>query len=102
MFALKNLATEEQLPTLPIFEDPSYSTLNHIILSTSTLSSDAVLLGGFAPVTPNGYGIGYGVMDDWLGTQVSTYETRDGVAFVEHLEKVFDDVYDVINGKNFK
>ena len=102
MFALKNLAAEENLPTLPIFEDPSYSTLNHIILSTSTLSSDAVLLGGFAPVTPNGYGIGYGVMDDWLGTQVSTYETRDGAAFVEHLEKVFDDVYNVINGKNFK
>lgn len=102
MFALRNLAAQEKLPSLPIFDDPSYSTLNHIILSTSTLSSDAVLLGGFAPVTPDGFGIGYGVMDDWLGTQVSTYDTKDGAVFVEYLEKVFDDLYDVINGKSFK
>ena len=53
LFALRTLAESEKL-TMPIFEDPSYSYINHIILSTSTLSADAVLLGGFAPVTPDG------------------------------------------------
>ena len=63
LFALKTLAKEEGIGTTPLFEDPAYSYLNHIILSTSTLSSDAVLVGGFAPVTPDGYGVGYGVKD---------------------------------------
>lgn len=102
MFALRDLATREQLPPLPIFEDPSYQSLNHIILSTSTLSADAVLIGGFAPVTPDGYGIGYSVQDDWMGTQVSTYDTRDGEAFVNSVETVFNDLFDVFNGTNFK
>ena len=102
LFALRDLAAREQMPPFPIFEDPSYKSLNHIILSTSTLSSDAVLLGGFAPVTPDGYGIGYSVLDEWLGAQVSTYDTRDGAAFIEMLERVFDDLHKVFNGQNFK
>ena len=87
---------------VPLFEDPCYSHMNQIILSTSTLSSDAVLLGGFAPVHPRGYGIGYGIADDWLGAQVSTYPTRDGEEMLAHLQQVFDDIHDVLNGKNFK
>ncbi len=102
MFALKDLAAREQLPPLPIFEDLSYQALNHIILSTSTLNSDAVLIGGFAPVTPDGYGIGYSVQDEWMGTQVSTYDTRDGAAFVSSIETVFNDLSEVFNGSSFK
>ncbi len=66
------------------------------------LSADAVLIGRFAPVTPDGYGIGYSVQDDWMGTQVSTYDTRDGEAFVNSVETVFNDLFDVFNGTNFK
>ena len=102
LFALKTLAKEEGLNVTPIFEDPAYSYINHIILSTSTLSSDAVLVGGFAPVTPDGYGVGYGVKDDSLGCHLTTYAARDGSGYLKHLGQVWADLYDVINGKNFK
>lgn len=87
---------------VPVFKDPCYSYMNEIILSTSTLSSDAVLLGGFAPVSPKGYGVGYGIMDNWLGLQVSTYPTRDGKQMVDSMQQVLDDLYQVLNGENFK
>ena len=64
--ALRCLAESEGL-SMPLFQDSSYAHINNIILSTSTLASDAVLLGGFGPVTPDGYGVGYGVKDDMLG-----------------------------------
>ena len=41
-----------------LYHDPRYAAINHNILSTSTLSSPAVFLGGFAPVVQDGYGIG--------------------------------------------
>ena len=61
MFAMKALvaARGEELPT--VYQDPAYAKMNHVILSTSTLSSPALLIGGFAPVVPNGYGIGNSV-----------------------------------------
>ena len=60
LFALRTLS-EEAGQELDLFTDCSYNHMNHIILSTSTLSTDSVLIGGFAPVTHNGYGIGYNV-----------------------------------------
>ena len=87
---------------VPIFQDPSYAYMNEIILSTSTLSSDAVLLGGFAPVSARGYGVGYGIMDDWLGAQIYTYPTRSGAELKDNLQQVFEDVFAVLNGVNFK
>ena len=57
MFSMKAIAAARgELPA--VYTDPAYSQLNHVILSTSTLSSPALLIGGFAPVVPNGYGIG--------------------------------------------
>ena len=58
LFGLKNLATKKGGELPEIFCDPAYALINHNILSTSTLSSPAVLLGGFAPVVQDGYGIG--------------------------------------------
>ena len=101
LFALKVLAESRGLQ-VPLFQDESYTYMNEIILSTSTLSSDAVMLGGFAPVSAGGYGVGYGMMDDWLGTQVFTYPTRSGAELNENLKQVFDDIFSVCNGENFK
>lgn len=57
LFAMKYYAAVEgKLPTL--FQDPAYAHINHIILSTSTLSSPSVVIGGFGAVTQNGYGVG--------------------------------------------
>jgi len=58
LLGLKQIA-EQQAGTLPeLYRDPAYSFLNHIILSTSTLADPAIEYGGFAPVVPNGYGLG--------------------------------------------
>ena len=50
-----------------MFEDPSYTKLNTIVLSTSTLGAKSVLIGGFAPINPDSYGLGYSVFDDMIG-----------------------------------
>ncbi len=94
LFALRKLA-ESEGEEIALFTDPSYAHMNHIILSTSTLASDDILSGGFAPVTPDGYGIGYSIMKDWIGVQVSSYPTRDGKAMLDHLEKALNDLYSV-------
>ena len=52
---------------------------SHIILSTSTLSSDAVL------VTLDGYGVWYGVKNGSLGCHLTTYITRDGSGYLKQL-----------------
>ena len=59
LFALKYLAQQRSIALPALYQDPAYAAINHNILSTSTLSSPAVELGGFAPVVPDGYGIGY-------------------------------------------
>ena len=80
-----------------IFTDPAYSDINHIILSTSTLSSPAVLIGGFAPVTPNGFGIGYSVSDDNLGVNITSYPDSHSVEdFVECINSSWEDMYEVL------
>jgi len=58
LLGLKQIA-EQQGGTIPeLYRDPSYSRINHVILSTSTLADPAVQNGAFAPVVPDGYGIG--------------------------------------------
>jgi carnitine O-palmitoyltransferase 2 len=52
---------EEHNQTMPMFLDPSYIKINHNILSTSTVASPAINIGGFAPVVSDGYGVGESV-----------------------------------------
>uniref|UniRef100_H2ZEX2 Choline/carnitine acyltransferase domain-containing protein n=1 Tax=Ciona savignyi TaxID=51511 RepID=H2ZEX2_CIOSA len=82
--------------TPSIFHDLSYGTMNHIILSTSTLSSPAVDIGGFAPVTPDGFGVGYGVKDDMIGCNITSYDVRDVHGLVDAIVTSFDDIYNVL------
>ena len=58
LFAMKYLSQDLDIPLPALYKDPSFAKANHIILSTSTLSSPAVLMGGFGAVTQNGYGVG--------------------------------------------
>jgi len=57
LFGLRRLAEKKGL-TPSIFKDPAYASINHNILSTSTLSSDIVMAGAFGPVVKDGLGIG--------------------------------------------
>lgn len=57
LYALNLLAQKNgRIPS--IFSDPLYKQCNHYVMSTSTLSSNIVMLGAFGPVVPEGYGIG--------------------------------------------
>ena len=57
LFALRKFAESKGLD-VGLFNDAAYKDINTITLSTSTLSSPAVEMGGFAPVIPHGLGVG--------------------------------------------
>ncbi|XP_069498274.1 carnitine O-palmitoyltransferase 2, mitochondrial-like isoform X2 [Ambystoma mexicanum] len=102
LFALRCIAASAGRSLPDFFEDQSYARINHIILSTSTLSSPAIKLGGFAPVVHDGYGVGYQVQDDWIGCNVSAYEVRDVGQFLECVHKSLEDIFTVLEGKPVK
>lgn len=95
LFCLKNLSEQQGL-SLPMFTHPAYAQLNHIILSTSTLTDPAVIMGGFAAVTEDGYGIGYGITDDQIGFNVTTYPACNVRDFISCCEKSLDDIHTVL------
>nr|CAG4650079.1 EOG090X04D9 [Sida crystallina] len=105
LFALKYLAQQRSMPVPALYQDPSYAAINHNILSTSTLSSPAVFLGGFAPVVADGYGIGYvgvflplySIQENLLGAVVTTYPPhRNGSDFVACLHSAFRAIENVL------
>ncbi|XP_068175732.1 carnitine O-palmitoyltransferase 2, mitochondrial isoform X2 [Antennarius striatus] len=100
LFALRYLANSKGHALHGLYADPAYAAINHNILSTSTLSSPSVNLGGFAPVVPDGFGIGYGVHDDWIGCNVSSYPTRNVHEFLQCVHKSLEDIFTVLEGKS--
>ncbi|XP_037105261.1 carnitine O-palmitoyltransferase 2, mitochondrial [Syngnathus acus] len=99
LFALRCLSAEAGRPPHDLYADPAYAAINHNILSTSTLSSSAVRLGGFAPVVPDGLGVGYGVHDNWIGCNVSGYPSRDVPGFLRCVHRSLEDIFNVLDGK---
>lgn len=99
LFALRHLASSAGQPLPGLYADPAYAAINHNILSTSTLTSPAVSLGGFAPVVPDGFGVGYGIHDDWIGCNVSSYPTRNVNEFLQCVHKSLEDIFSVLEGK---
>ena len=75
LFTLRKLA-ERQGMRPELFDSRSYSTLNENIISTSTLYSDTLMLGGFGPVHEEGFGVGYSATPDLLFLGVTSY-SRD-------------------------
>ncbi|XP_061187817.1 carnitine O-palmitoyltransferase 2, mitochondrial-like [Saccostrea echinata] len=103
LFGLKTLAEEEDGKLPQMFTDPNYQKINHIILSTSTVSSPAILIGGFAPVTQNGYGVGYSIEDSRIGFNVTSYPPATNAPdFIECVTKSLDDMYEVLEGRHPK
>ncbi|KAM6962684.1 carnitine O-palmitoyltransferase 2, mitochondrial [Aplochiton taeniatus] len=100
LFAMKYLANSKGQALHDLYQDPAYIAINHNILSTSTLTSPAVNLGGFAPVVPDGFGVGYGVHDDWIGCNVSSYPARNVHEFLHCVHKSLEDIFSVLDGKS--
>ncbi|CAJ1059704.1 carnitine O-palmitoyltransferase 2%2C mitochondrial isoform X1 [Xyrichtys novacula] len=99
LFAMRYLANSKGQALHSLYTDPAYAAINHNILSTSTLTSPAVSLGGFAPVVPDGFGVGYGVHDDWIGCNVSSYPARNVHEFLQCVHKSLEDIFTVLEGK---
>lgn len=57
LFAMRKLA-ESRGKSPEFFSDVGYRTMIYDILSTSTLSDPSVMIGGFCPVVPDGFGVG--------------------------------------------
>ncbi|XP_063952515.1 carnitine O-palmitoyltransferase 2, mitochondrial-like [Lytechinus pictus] len=94
LFTLRTLAAKEG-------KTPAYSFINHIILSTSTLTAPAILIGGFAPVVPNGLGIGYNASDDSVGCHVTSYpDSLTGSDFVSCVADCWRDIRNVLSKTN--
>lgn len=102
LFALRYLAAAKGVALPELYLDPAYRQINHNILSTSTLTSPAVNIGGFAPVVPDGFGIGYAVHDNWIGCNVSCYPGRNAREFLQCVHKALDDMFDAMEGKSIK
>nr|XP_060629517.1 carnitine O-palmitoyltransferase 2, mitochondrial isoform X1 [Anolis sagrei ordinatus] len=99
LYGLRCLAESRGTPLPDFYQDQAYAHINHNIISTSTLSSPAVSMGGFGPVVPDGFGVGYGVHDDWIGCNVSGYPARNVQEFVQCVHKSLDDIFNVLEGK---
>lgn len=87
LYVLKALASARGGSTPAIFADGAYAKMNHNILSTSTLSSPAVLAGGFGPVVRDGYGVGYVIRDHAMGTLATSYPGMNGREYIDCLDK---------------
>ncbi|XP_036603371.1 carnitine O-palmitoyltransferase 2, mitochondrial-like [Trichosurus vulpecula] len=102
LFALRYLAESRGDPMPEFYQDPAYQYINYNILSTSTLNSPSVFLGGFGPVVPDGFGIGYNIYDYWLGCNITSYMERDLDEFLLDLESSLNDFFEVFEGRSLK
>ncbi|XP_063217851.1 carnitine O-palmitoyltransferase 2, mitochondrial [Bacillus rossius redtenbacheri] len=100
LFALRILAERNggQLPAL--YTDPAFKAINYNVLSTSTLSSKAVMAGNFGPVVKDGFGVAYTILDDMLGAVATSYlPHQDSRAFIDSLKVSFQQIFDILNAK---
>ncbi|EFO22172.2 choline/Carnitine O-acyltransferase [Loa loa] len=80
-----------------LFSSAVYKYMNRFILSTSTLSTETITFGGFGPVVPNGFGIGYNVLNSKIGALISSYEDqRSADAFADSLLESLDILKNII------
>ncbi|XP_035031628.2 carnitine O-palmitoyltransferase 2, mitochondrial [Hippoglossus stenolepis] len=100
LFALRYLANSKGQPLPRLYTDPANPSMSKYILATSTLTSPAVSYMGFAPVVPDGFGIGYAVHNDWIGCNVSSYLARNVHEFVQCVHKSLEDIFTVLEGNS--
>ncbi|ORC87882.1 carnitine O-palmitoyltransferase II [Trypanosoma theileri] len=100
LFALLKVAQRRNPQHVPmLFKDPSYTTLSSNMLSTSSLYSDALIGGGFGPVSP-GYGIGYAAADNCVMFNISCWKEGgpQGSAqdFAQGIYSAVVDMYNIL------
>eukprot|EP01097_Dermamoeba_algensis_P002252 TRINITY_DN189_c0_g1_i2.p1 TRINITY_DN189_c0_g1~~TRINITY_DN189_c0_g1_i2.p1 ORF type:complete len:267 (-),score=89.74 TRINITY_DN189_c0_g1_i2:63-863(-) len=91
IFSMRNLNAKLGRPALSICNDPNYQQMLNILLSTSTLSSDACTKFGFGAVTTDGYGIGYGINDHSLHFTITNFKSNQIQGDVNLLSSAIND-----------
>lgn len=100
LFALKIMSEKYRIPLDPIYEHEAYKKLNCNILSSSTLSAPGLLAGGFGAVERNGYGIGYNIQEEFLGTIITNYvNEKNGADYAERLRESYDQIRNILISK---
>lgn len=96
LFGLKEIAARSgKVPEF--YSDPLYHESQHYTLSTSTLYGECFAGGGFAPVVPDGFGLGYGYVDAMFGVLVSSYrDKRNNTQFVQALDESLTDIKKIV------
>ena len=88
LFALKWIAGEQGELAPELYAGKAYATLANVVLPTSTLNSPALDGGGFGPVGPDCFGIGYGTRDaDGTARFNVTSFGLENKRFIECLEE---------------
>lgn len=101
LFGLRHIGEINNLTKSELFNDPAYAKINYNIISTSTLSSPGLLAGGFGPVVQDGYGIGYNIQDNMLGSIVTSYKgQRNGAEFIDCLKQSYQQIKTIIETSN--
>lgn len=97
LYGLRHTAKMNGIAEPALYSDDAYKIINHNIISTSTLSSPGIMLGGFGPVVKDGYGLGYSIQDEFLGTVFTNYhEHTNGSEFVDCLRESFDEITNIV------
>lgn len=97
LFGLKEIALRSGYELHPLYSDPLYVEAQQFVLSTSTLYGECFSGGGFAPVVPDGFGLGYGYVDQNFGVLVSSYkDKRNNGQFVQALNESLDDIRKIV------
>ncbi|KAI6183144.1 Carnitine O-palmitoyltransferase 2, mitochondrial [Aphelenchoides bicaudatus] len=97
LLGLKITAQRLKQPLPSLFDSAVYKHMGNFVLSTSTLTTETIVFGGFGPVAADGFGIGYNVVGSKLGAVISANKgQRDVKKFAENLEKSLDQIRQVI------
>ncbi|VEU21599.1 DEKNAAC102341 [Brettanomyces naardenensis] len=75
----------------PIFADGGWDKLNNTIISTSNCGNPSLKLFGFGPVSPNGFGVGYIIKDNWM-TICASSKHRQTQRFLDTLNTSFNEM----------
>lgn len=97
LFALKEIALRKGMKLPEFYLNPVYQENQNFTLSTSTLYGECFSGAGFAPVVPDGFGLGYGYVDEEFGVLVSSYKShRNNTQFVQALEESLTDIRKIV------
>lgn len=98
LMVLAKLAEREGMPMPDLYSSPGYREMTHNVLSTSNCGNPSLRLFGFAPVVPDGYGIGYLIKNDGVQFSISSF-CRQTSRFQELLRRSMTEIRELLGSE---